>query len=187
MYLVPPDYLNTVTNKNSITSPPPDKVRKAPKAEKKYTSSKRRRSAKKIKTKKKKDTPQREHDRWVAQRSATRRDFDNYVKVRAKLHEADVERKRQIKTVADFLKEVLPSAATSSPPTQLKASHSGTETEQNIKSEFSAKRRRLAYKTTTPIPSTIRDVIYETPTSHTPLSIKRDGDDDDVSTDDQQM
>jgi len=39
----------------------------------------------------------------------------------------------------------------------------------------------------TPIPSTVRDVIYETPTSHPPLSIKRDVDDDDVSTDDQQI
>ena len=48
------------------------------------------------------------------------------------------------------------------------------------------KRRRLEYKT--PTPSTIRDVIYEAPTSHPPPSIKRDvGDDDDVSTDDQQI
>ena len=76
MYLVSPDFLSTVTSKNSITSPPPpDKVRKAPKAEKKHTSRKRRRSAKKIKSKKKKDTPQREHFRWVAQRSAARRDY----------------------------------------------------------------------------------------------------------------
>ena len=110
---------------------PFDTVRKAPKAEKKHTSSKRRRSAKKIKSKKKKDTPQRERDRWAAQRLAARREYDKFVKVRAKLHEADVERKRQIKTVADFLKQVLPSVAASSPPTQLKASHSGTQTEQN--------------------------------------------------------
>ena len=163
MYIVSPDYLKTGTSKNSIT-PPPDKVRKAPVAEKKHTNSKGRRSVKKIKSKKKKDTPQREHDIWVAQRSAARRDFDKYVKVRAKLHEVDVERKRQIKAVADFLKQVLPSAAASSPPTQLKASHSGTQTEQNIKSETPAKRRRLAYKTTTPNTSTVRDVIYETPT-----------------------
>jgi len=97
MYLVSPDYLNTVTSKNSITPPtrpPPDKVRKAPEAEKKHTSIKRRRSAKKIKSKKKKDTPQREHDRWVAKRSAARRDNEKFVKVRAKLHEADVERDR---------------------------------------------------------------------------------------------
>ena len=76
MYLVSPDYLSTVTSNNSITSPPPPppaKVRKAPKEEKKHTSSKRRRSAKKIKSKKKKDTPQREHDRWAAQRLAARR------------------------------------------------------------------------------------------------------------------
>jgi len=131
MFLVSQDYLSTVTSKNSITSPPPDKVREAPKAEKKHTSSKRRRSAKKIKSKKKKDTPQRERDRWAAQRLAARREYDKFVKVRAKLHEADVERKRQIKTVADFLKEVLPSATASFPPTQLKASHSGTQTEQN--------------------------------------------------------
>jgi len=134
MYLVSPDYLSTVTSKNRIIptpSPPPDMVRKAKKAEKKHTSSKRRRSAKKIKSTK--DTPQRERDRWVAKRSDARRDYDKFVKVRAKLHEADVERKRQIMTVADFLKQVLPSAASSS-PTQLKASHSWTQTEQNITS-----------------------------------------------------
>jgi len=167
MYLVSPDYLSTVT------SPPPDKVGKAPKAGKKHTtSSKRRSSAKKIKSKKKKDTPQHEHDRWAVQRLAARREYDKIVKVRAKLHEADVERKRQINTVADFLKQVPPSAAASSPPVQLKASYSGTQTEKNIKSELTAKRRRLAYKTPTPIPSTVRDVIYETSTSHPPLPIK---------------
>ena len=96
-YLVSPDNLNTVKSKNSITPPPPpppDKVRKAPKAEKKHTSSKRRRSAIKIKSKKKKDTPKREHDMCVAKRSAARHDYDKFVKVRAKLHEADVERDR---------------------------------------------------------------------------------------------
>ena len=60
---------------------------------------------------------QREHDRWVAKRSAARRgrDYDKWFKVRAKLHEADVERKRQIKTVADFLKQVLPASPFSAP------------------------------------------------------------------------
>jgi len=96
MYLASPDYLNTITSKNSITPPPPDKVWKALEAEKEHTSSKRRKSAKKIKSKKKKDTPKREHDRWVAKRSAARRDYDKFVKVRAKLHEADVERNGQI-------------------------------------------------------------------------------------------
>jgi hypothetical protein len=93
MYLVSLDYLNTVTTKNSIT-PPPDKVRKDPEAEKKQTSSKRRRSVKKIKSKKKKDTPRCEHDTWVAKRSAARRDYDKFFKVLAKLHDADVERDR---------------------------------------------------------------------------------------------
>jgi len=70
-------------------------------------SSKRLRSVKKIKTKKKKKyLLQREHDRWVPKHSAARRerDYDKWFKVRGKLHEADVERKNQIKTVADFLK-----------------------------------------------------------------------------------
>jgi len=136
MYLVSPDYLSTVTSKHSITPPPPPaaKVRKAPKAEKHNSSSKRRRSAKqKIKSKKKKDTPQREQDRWAAQRLAARRDYDKFVKVRdydkfvkvrAKLHDADVKRKRRIKTVADFLKQVLPPTTTS---VQRDASHSQTE------------------------------------------------------------
>ena len=127
MYLVSPDYLSTVTRKHSITSPPPPaaKVRKVPKAEK-HNSSKRRRSAKqKIKSKKKKDTPQREHDRWAAQRLAARRGYEKFVKVRAKLHDADVKRKRRINTVADFLKQVLPPTTASS--AQRDASHSQTE------------------------------------------------------------
>jgi len=47
------------------------------------------------------------------------------------------------------------------------------------------KRRRLEYETPTSIPSSSREVVYETPTPQ-PLSIKRDGgdDDDDVSADD---
>jgi len=63
-----------------------------------------------IKAKRKKYSSQREHDRWVAKRYAARRgrDYDQWFKVRGKLHEADVERKNQIKTVADFLKQVLP-------------------------------------------------------------------------------
>ena len=44
-------------------------------------------------------------------------------------------------------------------------------------------RRRLEYETPTSIPSTSREVVYETPTPQ-PLSIKRDGGDDDVSADD---
>jgi len=193
IYLVSPDNLNTVTSKNSITPPPPDRVRKAPEAEKKHTSSKRRRwSVKKIKSKKKKDTPRREHDMWVAKRSAARRDYGKFFKVRAKLHEADVERKRQIKTVADFLKQVLPPTTTSS-SAQRDASHSDTLTDHGppVKPEpppraIPTKRRPLAYKTPAPIPSTSRDV-YETPTPQL-QSIKGDvDDDDDVSTDDQQI
>jgi len=196
MYLVSPDYLSTVTSKNSITSQPPpppsDKGRKAPKTEKKHTSSKCRRSAKqKIKSKKKKDTPQSEHDRWAAQRLAARRDHEKSVKVRAKLHEADVKRKRQIKTVADFLKQVLPPTATSSSSAQRDASHSQTEHGPPVQPDphppraIPTKRRRLEYKTPTSIPSSSREVVYETPTPQ-PLPIKRDGgdDDDDVSTDD---
>jgi biopolymer transport protein ExbD len=95
MYLVSPDYLNTVTSKNSINTPPhpPAKVRKAPEAEKKHTtSSKGRRSAKKMKSKKRKYSSH-EHDTWVAKRSAARRDYDKFVKVSAKLHEADVQKR----------------------------------------------------------------------------------------------
>jgi len=99
---------------------------------------------------------------------------------------------KEIDTVADFLKQVLPPTTTSS-SAQRDASHSDTLTEHDppVKPEppppraIPTKRRRLAYKTT-PIPSTFRDVNYEMPTSHLPLSIKRDVDDD-VSTDDQQI
>jgi len=184
-YLVSPDYLNTVTSNNSSNTPnPSDKIRKASsEAGKKHNSSKRRRTVKKIKTR-------REYDRWVTKRSAARRDYDKWFKVRGKLYEADVERKRKIKTVADFLKQVLPSSSSSS---KLNASHSGTQTElgpakRYINSESPAAipaKGRIAFKTpttTTKIPSTSSEVIYEASTPQ--LSIKRDVDDDDVSTDD---
>ena len=97
MYLVSPDYLNTVTSKNN--PPPPPQSPSPKKAGKKQNSSKRLRSVKKIKTKKKKKyLLQREHDRWVPKHSAARRerDYDKWFKVRGKLHEADIERKNQI-------------------------------------------------------------------------------------------
>ena len=157
--------------------PPPKMARKASGAGKKH-SSKRRRSVKN--TKKKKDTAKHEYDKWV--------------KVRAKLHEADVERKRQIKTVADFLKEVLPSSSTfdQNIKPNLDASHLGAQTElrpatlakRYIKSELPATpaKRHIAYKTT-PITSTSSDVIYETSTP--PPSIEKgDDDDDDVAAED---
>ena len=96
MYLVSPDYLNTVTSKN--TPPPPPQSPNMEKAGKKHNSSKQLRSVKKIKAKKKKKyLSHREHDRWVAKRSASRRgrDYDMWFKVRGKLHEEDIERKNQ--------------------------------------------------------------------------------------------
>ena len=188
MYLVSPDYINTVQSKNTPPPQPPNA-----KAGEKQNSSKQR-SVKKIKTKNKKYSSRREHDRWVTKRSAARRvrDCDKWFKVRAKLREADVERKSQIKNVADFLKQVLPST-TSSSSWLPDAPHSGTHTElgatKRIKSELPPPRakRRIAYKTKTPIPSTSSEVVYEA-SSAQPHSIKRDVDDDDyVSTDDQQI
>jgi len=75
MYLVSPDYLNTITSKNTL--PPPPQSPNTEKAAKKHNSNKRLRSVKKIKTKKQeKYLSQREHDRWVAKRSAARRGRD---------------------------------------------------------------------------------------------------------------
>jgi len=125
---------------------------------------------------------QREHDRWVAKRSAARRgrDYDKWFKVRGKLHEADVERKNQIKTVADFLKQVLPA----SPSSDTQTEHGlPVKPEPPPPRAIATKRRRLAYETPASIPSTSRDVVYETPTPQ-PLSIKRDVDDDDYVSDD---
>lgn len=171
MYLVSSDYLNTATSKN--TPPPPPQSPNPKKAGKKHNSSKRPRSVKK------KYLSQREHDRWVAKRFAARRgrDYDKWFKVRGRLHEEDIERKNQIKTVADFLKQVLP--ASPSVDTQ-------TEHGPPVKPEPSlppraipTKRRRLAYESPpAPIPSTSRDIVYETPTP-LPHSIKKDVDDDD--------
>ena len=123
---------------------------------------------------------QREQDRWVAKRSAATcgRDYDKWFKVRGNLYEEDIERKNQINTVADFLKQVLPASTSSDTQTE----HGSTlkPGPSLLPRANPTKRRRLAYETTTPasIPSTSRDVVYETPTPQ-PLSIKRDVDDDD--------
>ena len=186
MYLVSPEYLKTITGNNSDTRlpPPPPKVaRKAPGAGKKHGG--KRRSVKN--TKNKKGTVKREYDRWVTARATARREYDKWIKVRAKLHEANVDRKSQIKTVAYFLKQVLPA---SSP--KLGGSHLGTQTElgpvtpakRYIKSEPPATpaKHRIEYKTPPPIPSTSSDVIYEMPTPPLLPSIEKgdaedDGDD----------
>jgi len=193
MYLVSPDYLNTVTNNNSNTPtpPPPDTDRKVSEAREKRKSS-RRRSVQRKKLKKQ-CTPKRAHDRRVAKRSAARRDYDKWFKVRAKLYEADVERKSQIKTVVDFLKQVLQTSPSSSSSPR-DASHSGTQTEHGpsklyIKSEpppaIPAK-RRIAYKTT-PISSTSSEIVYESFIPQPAIERHVDDDDDDVSTDDQRV
>ena len=122
MYLVSPDHLKIITSNNSGTPlppPPPKMAGKAPGAENKQSS--KRRSVKN--TKKKKDTVKREYDKWVNERATARRGYDKWIKVQTKLREVDVERKRQIKTVADFLKQELPSSSTS---------------DQNIKPDFDA-------------------------------------------------
>ena len=171
MYLVSPDYLNTVTMNNSSTRlPPPLKTaRNVSEAGKRHSSSKWRLSVKN--TKKKKDTARHEY-KWV--------------KVRAKLRKADVERNRQIKTVAKFLKQVLPSSPKSDQNIKpnLEASHLGTQTE--LRPATPAKRyiksEPPAYKTT-PIPSTSSDVIYETSTPHS-TEKGDDDEDEDVGTED---
>jgi len=161
-YLVSPDYLNTVTSKNT-TQPPPQSPN-TEKAEKKHNSNKRLRSVRKIKKKKKKKyLSQREHDRWLAKRFAARRgrDYDRWFKVRGKLHEEDIERKNQIKTVSDFLKQVLPA----SPSSDTQTEHGLPVKPEPSPRAIPRKRRRFAHEPTpAPIPSTSRDFVYETPT-----------------------
>ena len=181
MYLVSPDYLKSITSNNSRTRlPPPPSPKMARKTlGQERNSTKQRWSVKN--TKKKKDTVKRGYDRWVTARGTTRRVYDKWVKMQAKFHEADVERKRLIKTVAVFLKQVLPSSSTSNRDNKpdLDASHSGTQTELGPATQV--KRYIIskppAYKTTQ-IPSTSSDVIYET-SNPPPPSIEK-GDDDDV-------
>jgi len=195
MYLVSPDYLNTVTSNDSNTPPPPPPgtVRKVTEAGEKHKSSKRWSVQTKKLKKKKKDTARREHDRWVTKRSAARREYDKWFKVRVKLHEADVERMRQIKTVADLLKQVLP--AFPPPPRRVIVSFWYADRtwshKRYIKSEppppATPAKRRIACKTA-PISSTSSDVLYETSTPPPTPSIKRDVDDDeDVSAHDQRV
>ena len=143
MYLVSPDYLNTVTSKN--TPRPPPQSPNTEKAGKKHNSSKRLRSVKKIKTKKKKKyLSQREHDMWITARRG--HDYDKWFKVRGKLHEADIERKKEIKTVADFLKQVLPASPSSD--TQKEHGPSVKPDPPLPPRAMPTKRRRLAYEMT---------------------------------------
>jgi hypothetical protein len=88
MYLVTPDYLGTTIADSQTQKPPAEK--------KKRHSKKPKHSVHNNKKKKttKKDTVTRAYDKWV--------------KVRARLREADVQRERQIHTIAAFLKKVLP-------------------------------------------------------------------------------
>jgi hypothetical protein len=115
MYLVSPDYPGTTNNNNLNIKPPPSKEpRKPPTEKKRYSINKRPVLNKKTKTKK--DTVKHAYDKWV--------------KLHAKLHEADVERKRQINTLADFLKKVLPSSTFDlKVKSKFDAFHSGTQTE----------------------------------------------------------
>ena len=193
MYLVSPDYLKTVTSCNSATRLPPPRpktARKALGAGKKHSSSKRRRRQ----SVKKKDAARHEYDKWVKARATARSEYDKWFKIRAKLHEADVKRKRQIKTVADFLKQVLPSSSSPTFDQNIKPDHdasplgvqtelgSATPEKRHIKSGSPATpaKRHIAYETA-PIPSTSSDVIYET-SIPPPPSI--DDDDDDVGSED---
>jgi hypothetical protein len=86
MYLVSPE----CTNANKTELPPlVSKEAKMPPVPMKRSNKKSKRSVKK--------------------KNATKRSIDKWAKLRARLQEADLERKREIKTVADFLKKVLPS------------------------------------------------------------------------------
>ena len=181
MYFVSPDYPNTITNNNSDTQLPTTKMARIASGAGKKHSSKRRQPVKNTK-KKKKDTAKHEYDKWV--------------NLRAKRHEEDVERKRQIKTVADFLKQVLPSSSSTFDQNirpNLDASHFGAQTELRpatpakhyIKSEHPATlaKRHIAYKAT-PISSTSSDIIYETSTPPPSIEKGDDDEDDDVGTED---
>jgi len=86
MFLVSPEYLHTVTRSTSLPPPTPNMVGAGKKPIKKR---RRRRMAVK-----KKDTARSDYEKWL--------------KVRDNLREADVEKKREIQTVANFLKQVLP-------------------------------------------------------------------------------
>ena len=108
MYLVSPEYLNTTVGKN--TQPPT-----TPQAMKEKRLEKPR-AVKKKNMKAKKDTGTHAYDKWV--------------KVRSRLHEANVELNRLIHTIADFLKKVLPfSKFDQKVKPKLDALHSGTQTE----------------------------------------------------------
>ena len=176
MYLVSPEYLNTVTSGN--TPLPPSPTPNMVGGGKKPSNKPRRRQPVK-------NAARDERDRWFKKRAKARSDYEKWLKMRDNLHEADVEKKRQMQTVADILKQVLPSSSSPSLPPD-----SGTQIEpdppKHIKPETPrVKRRRISYKSAA-IPSTSSDVIYETPTPQP--SIKRDVDDDDyTSTDDMQV
>jgi hypothetical protein len=159
MYLVSPDYLN---GKAKQPSPPPlvSKEAKmpgtAPLPKKKPTKKKSKRIVKKKK--------QRSSDEWV--------------KMRAKLQEADLERKREIKTIADFLKKVLPASTFEQKVLpKIGSLHTGTHT---LRLSLPKTRSPLHEApqidlTASPTTSTTSDVLYETVT---PPSTSKRGDAD---------
>jgi hypothetical protein len=96
---------------------------------------------KRVVKKNRKDTTKRANDKWV--------------QVCAKLQEADVARKREIKTIADFKKKVLPTYTFQyKVMLKIESLHSGTQTIQSSPPSTYAK----------------KEVLYETP----PISPRSD-------------
>jgi hypothetical protein len=179
MYLVSPDYLG-ITTTTSTQPPHAMMIRRPPGAAKKRPV-----QTKKTKKKTKKDTVTQAYDKWV--------------KLRAQLHEADVQRERQINTIADLLKKVLPSSMfDQNLKPKLDALRSGTQTELLLSPPPTPAKRHIVFETPKraptarsepyAFPSTSSEVIYET-TTPPPIEIGDDDDDDavDVGTDDPQI
>jgi hypothetical protein len=98
MYLVSPDYLNGKAKQPPPPPPPPpplvSKEAKMPGIPPPLT-------------KKKKSTNEKSNFKRIIKKKK-KRSSDDWVRLRAKLQEADLERKREIKTIADFLKKYYP-------------------------------------------------------------------------------
>ena len=158
MYLVSPDYLNTKADQ-----PPPPLPSKAA----------RMRRVPPL-------PQQRNNKRSVKADRAQQQAYAKWVKTRANLQEAEFERNRQIKTIADFLKKVLPASVMEQKVMpKLESLQAGTQTDRRPSTSPSPG----LYASPHPkaIPSTSGEVTYASTTPPSPVI--KTGSDDDVDDD----
>ena len=112
--------------------------------------------------------------------------YEKWFKYREKMREADIKRKTQIQSVADFLKKVLPKRSYSNQlrsPSPKESRQSTPRPSRRLETPPRPSRRLESLLSPPAIAATSKEVIYETPT-HRPFPEPEDDDDDDDEEDD---